>query len=79
MSYKKNTTTYVVKDIPTELWLWVRTEAQRSYGNISELIINLLEKHRKDEYNEYAEDIDLQAFAQGRKSSNDYDTEEKDR
>ena len=33
----------------------------------------LVDKTTADEYNEYAEDIDLQAFAQGRKSSYDKD------
>jgi|2_EtaG_2_1085320.scaffolds.fasta_scaffold194632_1 hypothetical protein len=33
------------------------------------------EDYTTDEHNEYAEDIDLQAFAQGRESSNDYDSE----
>ena len=36
----------------------------------------LVEKTTADEYNEYAEDIDLQAFAQGRKSS--FEEEEQD-
>jgi len=38
-------------------------------------IIELSEQY--DEYNKYAEDIDLQAFAQGRKSSNDYNNDKK--
>ena len=36
----------------------------------------LVEKTTADEYNEYAEDIDLQAFAQGRKSSFDSNIKE---
>jgi hypothetical protein len=50
--YKSEKTTYVVRDIPVELWKQVRSKFvfnKSGYKNIGQIIINLLGKWVEDD------------------------------